>query len=306
MPTYNIVHAAITSGATADYTANVYRGLSATGPWTRIGTMDLINGPTDPSPPEGYFYDNTAPFGVQVWYRVRQVNATTGVEANSTVLGPYTLADPGTVVISDPLRPWADLEFAFCDSPSGLLSAACTPTGPELLWARFGDRLRASDAGLFPVLDAERPADVYARRKDHSGTGSFLTKSLEAVDAVDDLFTAGGPLYLRAPAVYGRTDFAFQPGDLAEVFLTDRIDQRFPVRAWSFPYVVIDTPLGRQQGTACANWCAVKATYPTFADLTATGHTWGAIATGETVCPGTTGDGYGFGPYGDGPYGDGG
>lgn len=305
MATYQLVHYNPAGTGTTAPMARVERGLSATGPWTVIGQMPLINDLPGPNGPEGYFYDNTAPFDTPVWYRIVEI-LPNGNDSNTSVLGSFTLAGSGNVVISDPLRPWADLEFAFCQSRQEILSAACAVDGPELIWARFGDRLRASDAGLFPVLDAERPADVYARRKDHSGTGTFLTRTLAAIDAVDDLFTAGGPLYLRAPAEYGRTDFTFQPGDLAEAFLSETIDQRKPVRLWNFPYVVVDLPLGPQQGTACANWCAVKATFPTFADLTATGHTWGAIATGETVCPGTTGDGYGFGPYGDGPYGDGG
>ena len=191
----------------------------------------------------------------------------------------------GNVVLSDPLRPWADVEFSFCDTPQGLIAAACTPTGPEFIWTRFGSRIRQADAGLFNILDAERPADVYARRKDHQGTGSFLTKTLDAIDRIYDLFTAGGPLYLRAPAEYGRTDFYLQPGDLPEDYLGELIDQRKPYRIWTFPYTVVDGPVGPQQGTDCANWCAVEDTFATFAALTATGDTWRDVADGSTVCP---------------------
>lgn len=304
MATYLVVHVNFGVGAPF-YVASVERGLSATGPWVPVGQVALINDDPSPDGGDGYFYDNTVAFDTPVWYRFTQLDEA-GTPGASTIVGPLTLASGGSIVISDPARPWADIEFQLCETTQGVIAAGCAPSGPELVWSRFGNRDRVADAGLFPVLDAERPADIYARRKDHSGTGTFLTKTLAAIDRVYDLFTAGGPLYLRAPAAYGRTDFAFQPGDLSEAFLTELIDQRLPFRLWSFPYVVVDLPLGPQQGTSCANWCAVAETYPTFADLTATGHTWGAIATGETVCPGTTGDGYGFGPYGDGPYGDGG
>lgn len=258
----------------------VDRGLSATGPWKRVGQAPLVSG-------KGYFYDNTVPFDTPVWYRMSRptVLPPPDNEEPIDIDGPFSLAGNGNIVISDPSRPWADLEFSLCESPSGLIAAACTPTGPELIWTRFGGRTYASDAGLFPILDAERPADVYARRKDHAGSGSFATKTLAAVTAVKTLFTAGGPLYLRAPDVYGDSDFAFQPGDLEEAFLTDRIDQRQPLRLWTYPYVVVDTPVGPQQGTACANWCAIKSTFPTFAALTATGDTWAEIAAGTTVCP---------------------
>lgn len=276
MATYNLVH--VTVPTSVPIVSYIERSTTATGPWTRIGQTYLAGG-------EGYYYDNTAPIGTPVWYRAVYLD-TLGQEviAPGTV-GPLTLAGTGTVILSDPLRPWADLEFGFCAAPQSLTSIACNPASPDLVWTRFGDRDRLADAGLFAILDAERPADVYARRKDHNGAGQFLTRSLAAIRQVYELFTVGGPLFLRAPAAYGDADFYLQPGDLSEAFIGETVDQRFPVRLWSFPYAVVDGPLGPQQGTDCANWCAVESTFPTFAALTATGDTFGEIAAGTTVCP---------------------
>lgn len=284
MATYQVVHINPGGAGTAAHLARIERGLSATGPWTVIGQTRIINDDPSPDGNEGYFYDNTAPFDTPVWYRVTLL-FDDGSTSSVTIIGPMTLVGSGNVVLSDPLRPWADVEFEFCDSAESLTAAACTPGGPEFVWTRFGPRVRAADAGLFSVLDAERPADVYARRKDHTGTLQFLTKSLAAIDRIYDLFTVGGPLYLRAPDIYGRTDFALQPGDLPEEYLTELVDQRFPHRIWEVPYVVVDQPLGPQQGTECANWCVIKDTFATFAALTATGDTWGEIAAGTTICP---------------------
>lgn len=254
---------------------DVQRATSATGPWITVGQTTLLDG-------TGYFYDNTVPLDTPVWYR----GVTVGTDAPITpVTGPFTLVSSGTVILSDPLRPWADLEFGFCASPQNLAAFACTPNAPDLIWSRFGERVSRSDAGLFDVLDAERPADVYARRKDHEGSFLILSKSLAAIQSMYELFTAGGPLYLRAPAEYGDFDFAVQPGDLSRTYLTDRIDQRKPLRLWSAPYTVVDLPLGPQQGVDCATWCDVEAAFPTFADMTAAGGTWADIATGATVCP---------------------
>ncbi|MEU4106895.1 hypothetical protein AB0F16_41260 [Streptomyces tanashiensis] len=280
MATYQVVHYNPAGTGTTAHMARVERGLSATGPWTVIGQMGLINDLPGPNGPEGYFYDNTVPFDTAVWYRITEI-LPDGTNGNSSVLGPFTLVGNGNVVLSDPLRPWADIEFDFCDTAESLNAAVCNPSG-EFIWTRFGPRVRAADAGLFNILNAERPADVYARRKDHTGALRFLTKSLAAIDQVYDLFTAGGPLYLRAPDVYGRTDFFLQPGDLPEEYLSELVDQRWPHRTWEVPYVVVDGPLGPQQGTDCANWCAVKATFPTFAALTGT---WGDLASGVTICP---------------------
>lgn len=258
--------------------AFVERSLTATGPWTRLGQIPLAD-------EVGYFYDNTVPYDTPVWYRGVWVDPLSGTEVPDAVTGPFTLVGDGNIVLSDPNRPWADIEFGFCASAQALTAAACTPGGPEFIWSRFGGQTRRASAGLFDRLDSETPADIYARRKNLDSSALILTKSLDASQQMYELFTAGGPLYLRAPDEYGRADVTIQPGDLADDYLSELIDQRFPHRIWSFPYTVVDPVFSMQQGTDCANWCAVKAAFPTFAALTATGDTWADVATGVTVCP---------------------
>lgn len=180
------------------------------------------------------------------------------------------------------------------------------PVPASLAWIGFQDKVRAVDAGLFPVLDKERPADVYARRKDITTSVLFLSRTLAAIDLVYELFTAGGPLLVQVPAVYGMnrkygfTDRYYQPDNLTEGYISS--DQRKPVRLWTAPATSVDLPVGLPQGTDAANWCAIEDLYPTFADLTATGLTWGDAATGAaSPVPGAGGYGEGF--YGAGPYG---
>ena len=188
----------------------VERATSATGPWTRIGQVNTIYG-------VGYFYDNTVPCDTPVWYRAVQIILIDPpFEQPGTAMGPFTLDCDDTVILSDPNRPWADIEFGFCATPEALNQAACTPGGVEFVWSRFGSRTRRVDAGLFDRLNSETPADIYARRKNLDSGALVLTKTLDAIDRMYELFTAGGPLYLRAPAVYGRTDYYLQPGDLTE------------------------------------------------------------------------------------------
>lgn len=277
MATFLVVTVTAVPGSIGPNFAFVERSLTATGPWTRIGQASLSNG-------TGYFYDNTVPFDTPVWYRGVYLNLA-DEETPGAVTGPFTLVSSGNVVLSDPNRPWADLEFGFCATSEALNRAACVPGGIEFVWSRFGSRTRRVDAGLFDRLDSETPADIYARRKNLDSGALVLTKTLDAIDRMYDLFTAGGPLFLRAPAEYGRTDYYLQPGDLTEDHLSELIDQRFPHRLWSFPYTLVDPVLAVQQGTDCANWCVIAETFPTFADLTATGDTWADVATGVTVCP---------------------
>lgn len=174
--------------------------------------------------------------------------------------------------------------FALYDNFS--VSALPAPV-TDLVWVGYRDKNRAMDAGLFPVLDRERPADVYARRKDIVTSCLFLSRDLDSINRVYTLFTAGGPLLFQTPTVYGmdkpdgQVDRYFQPGDLNESYISQ--DQRKPLRLWSAPLTAVDSPVGLPQGTDDANWCTVKDKYPTYADLTATGLTWGAIAAGGAV-----------------------
>lgn len=256
------------------HTVFVQRGLSATGPWVTVGTTTLVDG-------DGFFYDNTAPFDTQVWYRIMSVDGS----LFAGTIGPFTLVSSGNIVLSDPLRPWADIEFGFCETPEELTTQACAPGGIEFIWARFGGINRRMDAGLFDRLDSETPADVWARRKNFESSAQVLTKTLAAAQRMYELFTAGGPLYLRAPTVYGHPDTFLQPGDVASDYLSETVDQRFPHRLWTIPYTLVDRPSGFQQGAVCATWCAVAEAFPTYAALTATGDTWADVAAGTTVCP---------------------
>ena len=275
-------------------TATVERGTSFTGPWTTLGTVTLLA-------EIGSFTDTTVPLDTNVWYRW-----TGDPGAQTIVQGPYIETGDGTVLLKDPLRPWANLTLEFCSSSSQALAAMCGPTAPDLIWVGFGEEVRRADANLFDIYQSETPADIWGRRKRLDGSLSIFSKTLAAAEAVHALFTAGGPLQLQMPAVYGWQDAFIQPGDLTKSYISQ--DQRRPYRLWQAPFVIVDAPLGPVQGTECANWCAIEAEYATFADLTASGYTWAQVASGEAGCPdGIPGeDGFGIGPFGDGPYGDGG
>ena len=251
---------------------------------------------------QAYVSDHEAPLDVDVYYSVVS-------DAGLTLTaGPFSIASNGRVWMKDPGRPWADLSLDLCITPSRSEAAeGCTDLTDDIAWIGFKDKVRAVDAGLFDVLDAERPADVFARRKDIVTSGLFLTRSLPAITAVYDLYTVGGPLFLQVPTAYGmaapyeQSDRYYQPGDLSEDYLS--IDQRKPYRLWQTPLTAVNTPVGPPQGTDTANWCVIEEQYATFADLTATGLTWGQIAAGEAAVPPDLAL-YGGGLYGDGPYGD--
>lgn len=270
-------------------TATIERGLTSTGPWTLLDTVNLLG-------EVGQYCDTGVPLDTVVWYR------WTGLPGNPTITqGPFIEPGDGTVLLKDPLRPWADLTLSFCESPQAAVHRLCGARSPELIWVGFGQETRRADANLFDIYQSEVPADLYGRRKRLDGSFTIFSKSLASADDVHALFTAGGPLLIQMPAVYGWTDAYVQPGDLSREYIAP--DQRLPYRRWTVPFTIVDRPVGPKQGTADANWCALAEEFPTYADLIASGATWGQVASGAAVTPD---DGYGLGPFGSGPYGDGG
>lgn len=252
---------------------------------------------------QAYVSDHEAPLDVAVHY---SVTSDTGLTLTA---GPFTIVSSGFVWLKDPGRPWADLRLDLCLTPSrSETPESCTVLADPIAWIGFGDRTRAVDAGLFPVLNRERPSDVYARRKDIVTTIMFLSRALPAIASVYDLFTVGGPLLVQVPDVYGmdnvygQSDRYYQPGDLSEELLST--DQRKSLRMWTAPATAVDSPAGPPQGTDTANWCAIEETYETMGDLAASGYTWGDVADGSASVVPPSFDGYGGGAYGSGPYGD--
>lgn len=245
-----------------------------------------------------FIIDTEAPLNTAVFYRAFEDVDGLDPAANVTTSNTVTITTTDQW-FKDPSRPWANIQVDLCP-----YSAPCTGTGGVSL-LRLGNKTRASDANLIPILDRELPADIWARRKGIVSSVTFLTRSLEAIDRVYDLFTAGGPLLLQFDPLFGWDDAYWQPGELLEEY-TGSANQRTPTRRWSVPLVQVDrpAPVTPAQGVACATWCAIEEAYATSQALADTGFTWLDVAN----CNATDGiaafSGYGDGGYGEGPYGD--
>src|SRR5690606_2322324 len=222
---------------------------------------------------QAYVFDTEAPLDTPIYYL-----ASGGPDPWGIQQGPFIIPSNGTVWMKDPGRPWADLSADLCETPTR--TGDCTPPGDELAWVGFGTKTRRMDAGVFDVLDRERAADVYARRKDLDTTCQFLSRTLTALDNVYDLYTVGGPLLFQLPTVYGFKDKYLQPGDLTEDYISQ--DQRKPYRLWGVPLTAVEPPVGEPQGTDVTNWCAYRDTYATFADVP-DDLTWGDVAAGDAI-----------------------
>ena len=286
----------LVSGGT-DTTFTVRR--STFGPITPDNPGDLIASDLPLLNQQAVFIDDSVPIGVTVWWTV---DGNAG--GQNTFTGQQTTGI-GFMWLKDVLRPWADIPFDTCDTTQGHAAQGCELISPEFVWGGFvGDITQDVDAGLFPILNAEHPADVFARRKFARGSFTFFTRTLENIDTVYDLFTAGGPLLLQLPSEYGWHDTFLQPDDLKRSYIAN--DQRRPERRWTVDFTVVDMPGGPTQGTACNNWCEVNDAFATYADFEAAGQTYSNLLQGIVLCPPGFEDGFGIGPFGAGPFGDGG
>lgn len=308
-PTYAhvTIRSEFTIGATSSpVTALVERSTDGGVTWTAIrgGNVLTLIGPAPLAGNYiGYLVDTEMPLNTAVRYR------STGFLGGVAIATPPTTAGPVTVTsadqytwLKDPARPWADLRINN-DCTQQVLCA--TPTEPAIVLVAdgLGTEGYSGDYTLFPVLNGPKPADVFAYRKAATTSWKVVSQTLTAMNSLETFYAWGGPIFIQLPPVYGWPDRYYQP-DRAEVSRLSR-DLTQPYRQWDVPLTVVNAPVGAAQGTQTNNWCAVDAIYPTYADLLATGLTWGDVMAGAAV-PADLTDGYGFGPYGSGPYGDGG
>lgn len=221
---------------------------------------------------QGYYYDTTMPLDVPITYR-----ATTDDALVSTCTS--TVDSGGYVWFKDPGRPWANIRLDLCMVPTPP-ATECDPPEDAIALIQFGSESRAADATLTPLLADEHPDDVFSRRKAPVTSVTFASRTLAAVDSIYTLFTAGGPIFIQAPAIYGWPDRFVQPGDLQMEYLSR--DQRRPWRLWNVPLAVVESPaIGSIQGILDQTWCDVVDTFTTYADITASGLTWADLMTGN-------------------------
>jgi hypothetical protein len=290
------VHVDSTAGTGDQVTVTLERSSDGGTTWVRLGNavaVPVVGTTADQG--DVYVWDHGAPLNTAVMYR-----ATTAPTVATVVSTPATITADTDGWLKDPARPWANLELDLCPS----LAECITEDEPAvaLVYDGLGTETWAADATLIPVLNRRRPGDVYALRKDATTSARFVSRTLPSAFALNTLWAWGGPLFLQLPPEYGWCDRYYQPGDIDETRLTGTLNK--PYRLWDAPLTVVDQPVGPTQGTASTNWCAVAEAYPTWADLAASGFTWGQVAEGAAapIRPIPAG-GYGGGGYGDGPYG---
>lgn len=266
--------------ATGSTTAVVERSTDGGTTWATVrggDSLDLVGPVPAPGNRIGYLYDTEAPLDVPLTYR------STNNLGTVTIAGPVTIVSSGYGWLKDPARPWADLRIDGCAGTAVPRPCDDPLTEPAIsvVGAGLGTESYAADAGLFPILNRARPGDVYARRKDAVTSWRVVSKTLASMNSLEVFYAAGGPVFIQLPPVWGWPDRYYQPGDADVSRLGPVLSQ--PYRFWDVPLTVVDAPVGGAQGTADNNWCALAGAYPTWADLAATGLTWGDVVEGDAL-----------------------
>jgi hypothetical protein len=219
-----------------------------------------------------------------VYYELTSGCGSTAVVTSSSV----TLDGQGGGWLRDPMIPanniriaFSDLQFNECDNT---LRVELTDWEP---------RVYRNASGIFDIVNSQRPSTVSMRRKRYESSMTFVSKTLEDVDNLEEIITPGAILLLSLPAGYGfgrpyGTDFITIADVAQEAVNTD--NYLSPFRSWEIPFALSPAPADLDSGgTGGSGIGGGGATYAdmtasaigvTYATTTATGLTYQQLAQG--------------------------
>lgn len=229
------------------------------------------------------FWDNEAPFDVDIFYTLASVASPTETVTSNIVQllsnGMAWLRDPYVPANNILLEVEGDI-FDFCDDE------------PRIMFAGLSAKAYESASGVFEIIDAQRPDTVAQIRKRYGSALTLISKELADIDSIETIIAGGYPLLLSLPIVYG---FGLPYGtDWVTVLNVSSsamgVDQRLPARVWSLPFrlssIAVDVETGNTGGNgigggdATFDVLAASAIGLTYNSLTASGLTYDQIAAG--------------------------
>lgn len=231
----------------------------------------------------GVFWDNEAPFDVDIFYTLRSSDSVTDTITSNTV----SLLSGGDAWLRDPYNPSLNLIIEISDTPFDY----CTDD-PRIMFADLQSKVYDSASGIFDLIDAERPETISQTRKRYGSTLYLTSKEPEDVEAIEAIIAGGYPLLLSLPVVY---QFGLPYGTDWVTFLSVQsdppgIDRRLPTRNWIMPFRLSlpasDTVTGGTGGNgiggggATFDDLAASVIGLTFNSLTATALTFDDISAG--------------------------
>lgn len=229
------------------------------------------------------FYDNEAPFDVNVFYELTSACSLI-VEATSNTVN---LASGGDGWLRDPVDPTRNLRIVMDD-----FFDECVDED-VIVFSGLSGRNYENASGIYDVVDDRRPVTVSQTRKNYGSVLTLTSYSLDDIDGIEDILDPGRILLLSLPIVYG---FGHRSSgtDYITIYDVDQnligADQQVSARVWSLPFRLSYAPPDTDEGGTGGNGIGgSNATYDalaasalglTYNSLTASGETYNQVAQG--------------------------
>jgi hypothetical protein len=232
------------------------------------------------------FYDNEAPFDVNVFYELTSA-CNTVVEATSNTVN---LASDGDGWLRDPVDPTRNLRIVMED-----FFDECVDED-VIVFSGLGSREFANASGIFDIVDDRRPVTVSQTRKNYGSVLTLTSYSLDDIDGIEDILDPGRILLLSLPVVYG---FGHRSNGTDYITIYDvtqsliGVDQQVSARVWTLPFRLSYEPADTSEGGTGGN--GIGGAGATYDDLAASvlGLTYNSLtASGETYLQVAQGVGY--------------
>lgn len=205
---------------------------------------------------------------------VVSVNSITVVSAaGSATSGGALLASLGASQLKDPLRPGNNVRVDFTFDPDPL----CIPA-EGVFWQSLDVEQQGANSATFNINNQANPVVVSKVRSSVTSTLTLVSRTFADRDRLVALLEPGSPLLFQAPDEYGLPDRYLSVG--ADSIGRVLPDHRIPIRVFSLPHVVVDSPGGPMQGVVGARWQDTCNVYATWAAVTAAGLTWTQVLQG--------------------------
>lgn len=192
---------------------------------------------------------------------------------------PITLASDGRFWLKDPVRPCHDRPVPLCPTDTPRLPGCGGGSG--ILFVGTGPEIYPANSLTMRPMNRRRNLSATRPRGDASSSLRLQTTTFADRDDLLQLTAPGSLLLWQGPAEFGISDRYM---NVTDVQVSPELpDLRIQVRTETLPYDIQDRPAGPTQGICGARVVDICDTYPTWADLAATGMTWDDLVAGQAT-----------------------
>jgi len=190
---------------------------------------------------------------------------------------PITVASDGRFWLKDPVRPCHDQPVPLCQTAAPRLPDCGGGSG--ILFVGMGPEIYGANSYTLRPANRRRSISATRPRSDAASALKLQTMTFTDRDNLLTLLEPGSLLLFQGPAEYGVTDRYM---DVKDVSVEPALpDLRIQNRTQTLPYEIEDSPAGPTLGICGARVADICWQYGSWAELAATGMTWGDLIAGQ-------------------------